>query len=107
MASQEGDNALDSTTKTTTKSESLKIPSSNVRFDLEESQRADHSNESLDEVDEFMELSTLSNHPSTSSFDSIHNGPTINSKTSTINGTTYEHKSTLKNYSRYVRKLFT
>jgi len=100
MASQEGDNALDSTTKTTTKSESLKIPSSNVRFDLEESQRADHSNESLDEVDEFMELSTLSNHPSTSSFDSIHNGPTINSKTSTINGTTYEHKSTLKNYSR-------
>jgi len=77
---------------------------SNVRFDLEESQNPHDFDASLDEVDEFLELSTLSNRPSNSSLDSttniFSNGSTVNTKTSSINGTSDENKSTLKRYRR-------
>jgi hypothetical protein len=77
---------------------------SNVLFDLEESQNPHDFDASLDEVDEFLELSTLSNRPSNSSLDSttniFSNGSTINTKTSSINGTSDENKSTLKRYRR-------
>jgi hypothetical protein len=83
--------------------------SANVRFDLEHSNRPDDFDESLDEIDEFLELSTVSNPPSTPSFDSTANittnGSTANTKiSSSINDTNGEDKSTLKRYKRYVQK---
>lgn len=97
MASQHEEQVSGSITE-----EQSKTPSSKVQFGLEESQRTDHSNASFDEVDEFMELSSLSNPPSTSSFDSISNGTITNGRAPTVNGTMHDHKKTLKNYSRYV-----
>jgi hypothetical protein len=63
----------------------------NVRFDLEGSQRIDDFESSLDEVDEFLELSSVSNPPSRSSIDSTN---------IIINGTSSENKSTLNRYKR-------
>jgi hypothetical protein len=65
---------------------------SKVKFDLDGSQHIDDANESLDEVDEFLEFSSLSNNPSSSSVDSTINSP----KTSSNN----ENKSTAKRYLR-------
>mgnify|MGYP006892764738 FL=1 len=84
--------------------------SSLVRFDLEPtSQHLDEFNGSLDEVDEFLELSTLSNPPSTSSFDStsnvLTNGSSINTK-SNNNSRTNEIRSTFQRGKRYVQNLF-
>lgn len=78
-----------------------------VRFDLEpSSQQHDEFNASLDEVDEFLELSTLSNPQSTSSFDSssnvLTNGSSINTKSSSNNTSrTNENKSKLHRGKRY------
>jgi len=82
-----------------TDNEEKPFDSSTVRFDLEGSQHPHDSDGSLDEVDEFLELST-SNPALNSSVDSttnnITNGTTVNTKTSMSNGTTDENKSTLK-----------
>ena len=63
------------------------VPLSGVEFHLDESHHLDEFDESLDEVDEFLELSTMSNPPYTSSFDST-------------NGLSHEKKSAPKQYSR-------
>jgi hypothetical protein len=77
---------------------------SHVTFDLEGSQPPDDFSETLDEVDEFLELSTLSNVPSTSSLDStaniIANESTVNTKPSLINSMSSENKSGFKRYQR-------
>jgi hypothetical protein len=65
---------------------------SKVKFDLDGSHHTDDANESLDEVDEFLEFTGISTNPS-SSTDSITNGAT---KTLTNN----DNKSTAKRYSR-------
>ena len=83
--------------------------SANVTFDLEHSHRPDDFDRSVDEIDEFLELSTVSNPPSTSSLNSttniIINGSTTSTKTSSSNnGTSNENKSTLKRNKRYVQK---
>jgi hypothetical protein len=75
-----------------------------VRFDLEGSQHHDEFDASLDEVDEFLELSTLSNLPSTSSSNSpadvFTNGLATNAKKTAVNGVTAENKSALNRYKR-------
>jgi hypothetical protein len=68
---------------------------SKVKFDLDGSHHTDDANESLDEVDEFLEFSGISNNPS-SSTDSITNSATLYTKTLTNN----DNKSTVKRYSR-------
>ena len=73
-------------------------PTSKVTFDLDNSQHIDDADESLDEVDEFLELSSLSHNPSLSSIDSASNGT---GASLTIKQTSnYENKSTTKRYAR-------
>ena len=68
---------------------------SKVTFDLNDFQPIDDANEeSLEEVDEFLEFSTLSNNPSTSSMDLTTNSPKILSNS--------ENK---KQYFRYLYSL--
>jgi hypothetical protein len=99
MATNAEENNLDS--KVANKQNSQ---TSNVRFELEGSQRPDDLDGSLDEIDEFLELSTLSKNPSTSSLDSATNISTNtssnNTKTSLINGTNGEYKSSPTRYAR-------
>jgi hypothetical protein len=83
--------------------------SASVRFDLETSHHQDDFDASLDEVDEFLELSTASNLLTNSSHDSSTNIVTNDSTTNTKvpladDGTSDESKSTLKRYIRYVQK---
>jgi hypothetical protein len=87
-----------------TDSEEKILSSPSVRFDLEGSQNPDEFDVSLDEVDEFLELSTSSNIPSTSSSDStanpLTNGSATNEKKASINGTVNENESTFNRYKR-------
>lgn len=76
------------------------VSSSDVGFHLDESENLDAFDESLDEVDEFLELSTMSNPPYTSSFDSTNNASMTNSKLSSTNDLNHEKKSVPKQYSR-------
>lgn len=75
-----------------------------VQFDLDESQHLDESDASLDEVDEFLELSTLSNFRSTSSADSsahfTTNSSGYNTKHASIDELHNEKKSKLQHYTR-------
>jgi len=66
---------------------------SKVKFDLDGSQ---HIDDSLDETDEFLEFSSLSNNPSSSSIDSTTNGAIGYTKILSNN----ENKSTTKRYLR-------
>lgn len=76
----------------------------NVRFDLDGSHHPDESDASLDEVDEFLELSTMSNFRSTSSVDSTShsttNGSIYQSKQSSINEMNNEKTAKLQRYTR-------
>lgn len=86
-----------------TDNEEKNVEQSNVRFDLDHSHNTHESDGSLDEVDEFLELSTSSNRASNSPIDSanpVTNGTTANTKIVTINGTSEEHKSRLRRYKR-------
>ena len=87
-----------------TDSEENTLSSPTVRFDLEGSQHHDEFDASLDEVDEFLELSTLSNLQSTPSSDSltnvVTNGVATNAKKTAMNGVTSENKSALNRYKR-------
>jgi hypothetical protein len=76
------------------------LPPSNVRFHLEESQSVDDFDGSLDEVDEFLELSTYSNPQSTSSFGSSTNDTTSTTKIPLIDSSNNESKPTPKRYPR-------
>lgn len=89
--------SLPSTTTTTNKTNS---PS--VQLNLEESQRFKPLDESLDEVDEFLEFSTSSNLPSTLSSESIRNATTNNIATPVVNGVTSEKNPSSKHFSRLV-----
>jgi hypothetical protein len=71
-------------------------PTSKVKFDLDNSQHIDDADESLDEVDEFLEFSSLSHNPSSSSIDSASNGTLLPTR-QTLN---YDNKSTAKRYTR-------
>ena len=92
-------------TSDTTTMVSPQQQSSSVRFDLDGSHRAHNFDESLDETDEFLELSTLSNPPSTSSFDSPLNGHTNDTRRTSINGTTHENRTGTKHFSRWAKRL--
>lgn len=74
-----------------------------VRFDLDGSQHLDESDASLDEVDEFLELSTLSHLRSSSSAESASNfatnGSGYNMKHASINEL-HNEKSKLQRYTR-------
>lgn len=72
----------------------------NVRFDLDGSHHQDESDASLDEVDEFLELSTTSNFRSTSSVDSMTNGSIYHSKHSSLNEMNNEKKAKQQRYTR-------
>jgi hypothetical protein len=93
--------ASDSEEKTSHK---LNSDSPSVRFDLEGSQHPDEFDASLDEVDEFLELTTSSNLPSTSSLEStanpLPNGSATNAKKASMNSVVDENKSTLNRYKR-------
>ncbi len=70
---------------------------SKVKFDLGGSQHIYDADKSLNEVDEFLEFSSLSNNPSSSSsIDSTKNGTTLHTKILSNN----ENKSTTKRYLR-------
>jgi hypothetical protein len=70
---------------------------SEVKFDLDGSQHTDDAaDESLDEVVEFLGLSSLSKNPSSSSFESTTNGAVLHKRLSSNN----ENKSTAKRYTR-------
>jgi hypothetical protein len=75
------------------KSSSKLQQKSKVKFDLDGSQ---HIDDSLDETDEFLEFSSLSNNPSSSSIDSTTNGAIVYTKILSNN----ENKSTTKRYLR-------
>jgi hypothetical protein len=75
------------------KSSSKLQQKSKVKFDLDGSQ---HIDDSLDEIDEFLEFSSLSNNPSSSSIDSTTNGAIVYTKILSNN----ENKSTTKRYLR-------
>ena|ERR1700722_7616076 len=75
------------------------LPTSKVKSDLDGSQHIDDANQSLDEVDEFLEFSPLSNNPSSSSNDSTTNGTTTLQRKTLSNN---ENKSTAK---RCLRKM--
>lgn len=62
-----------------------------VSFDLEHKRHSTDLDESVDELDEFLELSTASDSPS--------NGTNVKT-TAAIHGTSNENKSTLKRYAR-------
>ena len=79
--------------------------SSHVRFDLDESHRGDDLDEALNETDEFLELSTLSNQPSTSSLDSAVNGDMNHSRSKSMNGTDHDRRAATKYFSRWVKRL--
>lgn len=87
-------------TKKSAKSDSHKSRSTNVHFDLEESQRLNGSQASLEEVDEFLELSTTSNNPSTMSFDSGRYGTTNETRAVHNDGTNFQRNATMKVISR-------
>ena len=80
------------------------LNSSAVRFDLDGSHHLDEFDASLDEADEFLELSTMSNAPSISSLDSTNNThsnrPAENTKVSSSSGASSDHKSTFNRYKR-------
>jgi hypothetical protein len=87
-----------------TDNEEKHLGSPTVRFDLDGSQHLHDSNTSLDDVDEFIELSTSNPPSNSSSIESttniVTNGTTVNTKTPSTNGTTDEHKSKLQRNRR-------
>ena len=76
----------------------------NVQFDLDGSHHPDESDASLDEVDEFLELSSMSNFRSTSSVDSIShstiNGSIYHPKPSSMSEINNDTKAKLQRYTR-------
>jgi hypothetical protein len=95
MASQ--NETINSNLKAT---DSNRMQSSHVRFDLNESHNGDEIDESSNEVDEFLEFSTLSNNLSSSSFDSSVNGNNSQLRMSSSSDTNRENKSASKASSR-------
>jgi hypothetical protein len=73
------------------------VPSLSVRFDLEGSHQIDDFEASVDEVDDFLELSTASSDITPHV---VANGSTTNTKILPTNNTTSENKSTLRRYKR-------
>lgn len=92
-------------TSNTATAESYNHHSSHVRFDLDESHRGDDLDEALNETDEFLELSTLSNQPSTSSLDSAVNGDMNHSRSKSMDGTAHDRRAATKYFSRWVKRL--
>lgn len=71
-----------------------------VHFDLDEPHPIPGFSEASDEVDEFLELSTLSNNRSTSSTDSNTIGTSTNTRTTVANGTIHSNRKRVRKLSR-------
>lgn len=71
-----------------------------VHFDLDQPDSIPGISEPLDEVDEFLELSTLSNNQSTSSTDSNTIGASTNTHTTVANGTIHSNRKHVRKFSR-------